>query len=129
MTIAWVTAVVREAVRLRARPRTKRYDVRSASGLCRLLGMRPGRANRVANRNGTRRNQEARRSLLSERVLSNAEGEGYDFEGRFGVHASERDLTWHMASYQPAGDRRERLGRVRCPFAIPRDHEALRFDL
>lgn len=60
---------------------------------------------------------------------ANDDGEGYDFEGRFGVHVSERDLAWHVASYQPAADRRERLGRVRCPFAIPRDHEALRFDL
>jgi hypothetical protein len=59
-----------------------------------------------------------------------SEGDGYDFEGRFMVHVRETELARNATCYQPAADRRDRLGRVRrsqCPFDPPREREPLNF--
>lgn len=58
------------------------------------------------------------------------EGEGYDYEGRFGLHFRMSDIVNGVGLLDEYGRRRpEHVGRVRCPFATPREGEPLRFDL
>ena len=124
-TLAWATRVVAEAVRLRGLRTPTGRRINSASGLYAALGMSEYRAQLVHRR----RVQDVVRSAKRAPVRDE-EGDGYTLEGRFAIHVSEEEIDMpNFDRYQPAGSRRDRLGRSRCPFDPPREREPLNFRL
>lgn len=128
---AWATGLLRESMRMQVATsgwsRGRRVRIRM-SGLRKFLGAGRSVVEVQAGRRKTLLNTEDYRSIHSARVTSD-EGDGYTLEGRYAIHCREDELTWNVASYQPAADRRDRYGRTRCPFDPPRGREALKFDL